>query len=379
MTIDLTDYIFIDHHAHSLLTEHHQIDAIGFRQCFSESTSMSQLEEHIGTSVPYMDMIHNLESLLNVRPEQDIISYRTKQSEKDYLNLLWDDVSIGALIVDDGFRQTDMMDLQRLSSLCQRPVYRCIRLESLLEQCLQTADSIGELTNLFQTNLQDKKSTNVVALKTIAAYRGGLKIDTISANAARADFDDLKSQFKTSNTVRISRGALYHYILSQAFEIAAFNNWPVQVHTGIGDDDEDLNEANPIQMQNILKSQHFTKTKFVFLHCYPFVREAAYLASLYPNVYIDVSLAVSLASPSADGMVLDALSLAPTSKILAGTDGHSVPETHWYGALKWRQSLERALNYFLHNRYLTEEQCFDVAARILHENAQRIYNLENIV
>ena len=56
----------------------------------------------------------------------------------------------------------------------------------------------------------------------------------------------------------------------------------------------------------------------MLLHCYPCVREAGYLARLYSNGFVDVSLAVPLTGA-------EALELAPSSKVLFATDTHDIP------------------------------------------------------
>src|SRR4029453_6020131 len=69
----------------------------------------------------------------------------------------------------------------------------------------------------------------------------------------------------------------------------------------------------------------------------------AYLAGTYPQVWMDLSLALPLAEPLAARLVPEALGLCPTGKLLAASDGHSYPEMHWWGATLWRRALERAL------------------------------------
>src|SRR5262249_37375838 len=374
MAIDLSNFIFIDHHAHSILKGHLQLDAIAFRQCFSETRSIGQLENHTASSIHYIDMLRKLGAHTGATSEESALEYRACQPEDMYLNELWDDVAIGGLIIDDGFHPAEMMGLPQLSSLCGRPIYRCVRIESVLEECLRKASSFTELSRFFHKHLDDRGPVGTVALKSIAAYRGGLELDVVSAPEAHSDFDNVKSHMK-SRGARIARGKLYHYFLLEAFELAASKNWPVQLHAGIGDDDEDLRQANPLCFRKILHSQTFVKTNFVFLHCYPFVAEAAYLASLYPNVYLDLSLAVSLVAPMAEEMISVALAGAPTTKLLAGSDGHGIPETHWYGALCWKRALEKVLQRFESDGFLDETEAQDVGARVLHENARELYAL----
>ncbi len=86
--------------------------------------------------------------------------------------------------------------------------------------------------------------------------------------------------------------------------------------------------------------EKFKDVPIVLLHAsYPYSREAGYLASVYPHVYVDFGLAVPLLS--VDGM-LDAVKMlfeyAPTSKILYSTDAHSIPELY-YLAAKWGRTI----------------------------------------
>lgn len=378
MGIDLSKYIFIDHHAHSILKDYLQLDEIAFRQCFSETSSLAVLQTHVATSLPYMHLLKELGQLLGTRNEEELLELRAKQSESYFINKLWDDVSIGSLIIDDGFRTNEMIGLTQLSNLCQRPVFRCLRIESVLGEALVHSSSFAELSNLFCQSLLEVSSHKVVSLKTICAYRGGLELDLVTPAQAQDNFDCAKTEC-LSKGGRVTKSPLYHYFLLQAFEIASQQNWPVQVHSGIGDDDADLRQSNPLCFRNILHSQSFSKTNFVFLHCYPFVAESAYLSSIYPNVFMDLSLSVNLASPLADNMVLEALSMAPNSKLLAASDGHNIPETHWWGTKCWRRSLQNTLNQLCNSGITSETESYDIAAAVLHENARKLYNLEELI
>src|SRR5205814_7578670 len=95
---------------------------------------------------------------------------------------------------------------------------------------------------------------------TIAAYRGGL--DRVSETAVAA----LAANEATGDPL------------------------PVQVHCGFGDPDLHLARADPSHLKPLV--ERFAETPFVLLHCYPFVREAGWLAHVYRNVHFDVSLAI---------------------------------------------------------------------------------------
>ena len=100
-----------------------------------------------------------------------------------------------------------------------------------------------------------------MALKTIAAYRGGLA--ELSAGGA---------------CVALEANA------------ATGDPLPVQVHTGFGDADLSLPLSRPGLLKPLI--ERFDTTPFVLLHCYPFVREAGWLAHVYANVWFDLSLTI---------------------------------------------------------------------------------------
>ncbi len=374
--INLSRIILIDHHAHSLLTDFTQLDAIGFRQAFCESNSLSMLQSHAQHSIHYMHMLHELSQYLDVEEEEEkILEMRSRLGKTDYVQMLFDDASIGGSIIDAGFRKDDMLSLEGFSTLCERPVYQCIRIEAAIESAMSTADSFNEMHENFIKELTSPMGAKTVAFKTIAAYRGGLAIDVVEKAAAQSNFAEWKYSTTDKKRPRISRGPLYHYLLSEAFAVAQQLNVPVQIHSGLGDADADLREANPWCFRRVLESRKFSKVNFVFLHCFPYVREAALLASLYNNVYMDLSLALTLISTQSASLFADALAGAPSTKVLVATDGHSVPETYWYASHSARRGLASVLSYLIGNGFTSEEQAMAIADRLFHKNAQDLYRL----
>jgi uncharacterized protein len=139
----------------------------------------------------------------------------------------------------------------------------------------------------------------------------------------------------------------------------------VQVHTGFGDADLSLPLARPGLLKPLI--ERFGTTPFVLLHCYPFVREAGWLAHVYPNVWFDLSLTIPhVARPAA--ALLEALELAPFSKLLYASDAARTPELYFLGATWWREALAEALPA------LGEGE--EAARAILRENALRLYRLQ---
>tara|TARA_Y100001978_G_scaffold172957_1_gene163576 strand:- start:63 stop:470 length:408 start_codon:yes stop_codon:yes gene_type:complete len=133
--------------------------------------------------------------------------------------------------------------------------------------------------------------------------------------------------------------------------------------------------SNPALMSHWFKHPDYSKTEFVLLHCYPYVSEAAYLASTYSNVHMDLSLAPFLVSGLIKSIYIEALAAAPYNKIMAGTDGHSMPEAYFYGAMCTRSGLSGAIQYHLDQGTLESPEVEEVASMILADNAKRLYGL----
>jgi predicted TIM-barrel fold metal-dependent hydrolase len=81
----------------------------------------------------------------------------------------------------------------------------------------------------------------------------------------------------------------------------------------------------------------------MLLHCYPYHRQAGYLAHAYPHVYLDVGLAINHVGAHAPAVVAESLELAPFGKILFSSDAWGPPELHYLGALLWRRATARVL------------------------------------
>jgi uncharacterized protein len=111
------------------------------------------------------------------------------------------------------------------------------------------------------------------------------------------------------------------------------------------------------------------------LHTYPYVREAGYLASLYGNVYTDLSLTIPFTAHGGEAAILAALELAPTSKLMLSTDAFSIPELFYLGALYAREHLVLALDRLLEKGWLSSDQTEGVARQLLQENAAEVYGV----
>jgi len=225
------------------------------------------------------------------------------------------------LLVDDGYPATDVgttwEELGDLAGCHVRPV---LRLET------RGADAAAAA--------ERARAGGYAALKTIAAYRGGL---------------DRPSE---------------HVVAALEANEATGNPLPVQVHCGFGDSDLSLPRADPGHLKPLL--ERFRETPFVLLHCYPFVREAGWLAHVYGNVWFDLSLTIPHVSRPLE-MLRQSLELAPVSKLLYASDAARTPELYYLAAKWWRETLAEVLPELFGN------EAEWAARRVLRENALELY------
>ncbi len=373
--MDLSAIPIIDHHCHAIRRPGPPLEGDGFRRFFAETTD-PRMAPHIRHTVFYMRMLRDVAALFGCAPaEEALLELRAATPPDEYARRLFDAGNFRALLVDTGYRSPESYDTAELSAIAGVPVETIVRIETLMEELIAASDTFAQIEDALRAEVRAARGRGVVGLKSIAAYRGGLHVEPRTFDEAAAAFPALKEIARRYGRVRLSDRAVLDYLLRAALEEAAAAELPVQFHVAFGDDDADLRSANPLQMRALLTDPSFRRVPFVLLHCYPYVREAGYLAALYANVFVDVSLTVPLTAHGCVAAFSEALELAPTSKILFATDAHSVPELFFAGALHGRRGLAQALDRLVADDILSAAQAEDVAEAILWRNAASLYQL----
>jgi hypothetical protein len=314
----------VDHHAHGILRGRPTLDE--FRGMFSESPDPRQWP-HVSTGLTYRRAMRELAAFFGVEPaEAAVYEHRLASDQDEYASRLLRATGTETLLVDDGFpppgEGIEWRELGELAACEARPV---LRIET------RSAD-------LLRDEVAAARANGFAALKTIAAYRGGL--DRVSEHVVAA----LEANEATAAPL------------------------PVQVHCGFGDSDLHIQRADPGYLKPLV--ERFRDTTWVLLHCYPFVREAGWLTHVYGNVYFDLSLTIPHVSRPAEAL-REALELAPVSKLLYASDAARTPELYWLAAKWWRESLAEVLA-----ESLPPEDAEDAGRAILRENARRVYGLD---
>jgi predicted TIM-barrel fold metal-dependent hydrolase len=150
---------------------------------------------------------------------------------------------------------------------------------------------------------------------------------------------------------------------------------PIQFHTGFGDPDLDLRRCDPLAMTGFIRATAGSGVDLMLLHCYPYHRQAGYLAQVFPHVYLDVGLAVNYVGARAAAVVAESLELAPLHKALYSSDAYGLPELHYLGAVLFRRALDEVLGGWVDAGAWSAPEARRVAAMIGAGNADRVYRL----
>jgi hypothetical protein len=277
----------------------------------------------------------------------------------DYARRLVSAANVSDVLLDDGYPREGAYTVAECGAMGGFRAHRVLRLERLAEDLLERCDSLAQLESSLLAELSAARPT-IVALKSIVAYRSGLMIEAPDRAAAASGV----------KPGRLTHKPLLDYLFQVAARFAAETALPLHVHTGFGDRDLDLRLANPLHLRPFLENGLIgTATPLVLLHTsYPYVREAAYLASVYPNVFVDLSEASPLlAGPALTHVLSELLALAPVTRLLYGSDAWGIPDWLWLAARATRRALCEAL------AWLPADEAHWAARRVLCDNAAALY------
>src|SRR5262249_32340552 len=161
----------------------------------------------------------------------------------------------------------------------------------------------------------------------IAAYRTGLRLEPVEVDEAARHWANYRATVERQGETRLAVKPLVDFFALRALGHAARQGAPMQVHTGYGDPDLDLPQAHPLHLRPVLEDPQYRGAKMVLLHAaYPYTGEGAYLAAVYPQVYLDISTSLPpLGSDVLLTVIRQALGIAPASKLLLCSDGARIP------------------------------------------------------
>lgn len=374
--MDLSSIPILDHHAHPLLRPLATADPLKFQRWFTESTHPQVHERDTPHTIFLRSGVRWLADFLHCEPTLEaVLTERAKQPYAAWVRALIEDANITQVLCDYGYLADEAYSAEEMDELLPCEVRPIMRIESVAEKFIEHYSSFSEMVDIFGEVVSHAREDGYVAFKSIAAYRSGLDVQRPSVSEAQKAFQKLHSDAQQTGTVRLNDKPLNDYLLWLVVEEATRQQLPIQFHTGFGDQDADLRTANPLHLRSLIEQ---SAVPLVLLHSgWPFYRETAHLAAIYPHVYLDLSLAIPFATTGIPGMLREILGMMPHNKILFATDAFTMPEIYWLAARWGRWGLSQVLDEFVADQFLTEQEAWSTAESILHNNSQQLYLLSN--
>ena len=375
--IDLSNIPLADNHCHGIFQSQTPGDLITWRRLFTESFDPAMQSTHVATTLFYHRLIREMAAFFECEPtEEAVLAMRKKHDDQLLISKYLRAANIDALFVDKGYPpQEVLLSDSTVSKLANCRVAPMLRVELLMQRLIAENATFSGVVEALRTALDDVRGQGYVALKSIVAYRTGLNIRTWMMDDVEEAFAVARNEVQEKGSVRLVHKPLLDTLLHVTFEEAARQELPVQFHTGYGDADADMLLANPLHLRDVLERREYRAMPVVLLHeSYPYTQQGAYLATVYENVYLDLSYGIPfLGCHEMLEFTRAAFSVAPYSKLLYSSDAVGVPEVHWISVLNGRRILRQVLGECIANGDLSRAEAEQAGVSVLHDNAIHLY------
>ncbi|MEG3631157.1 amidohydrolase family protein [Streptomyces poriticola] len=358
----------VDHHCHGAVTA--ELDRAGFESLLTEGEAwpgFSAFDTPAGLAVR-----RHCAPLLDLPRHAPADTYLNRRAElgPDEVNRRFLTASgTGVFCVDTGYAPHAVTEPAQLARAAGGDAYEVVRLESVAEAVAARGVEPDGYARAFRGAAEAAaRRPDVVAVKSVAAYRTGFGLDP--ARPTHAEVTAAARDWLARGG-RLDHPVLVRQLLWTAVDLGL----PLQLHAGFGDSDLRLHRADPSLLTDWLRLTAGT-VPVLLLHCWPFQRQAGYLAAVFERVYLDVGLTLHHVGPSRAGAVLaEALEITPFRKLLFSSDAYGVAEFHHLGALAFRQGLAGLLQERVDADELALPDALRIARWTGRDNALRVYRL----
>jgi len=333
-------------------------------------------QEDLLSSVAYRRMVREL-SLLLQAPDSDLDVLR-KRNERardfaGYVKALCEDAKIERAVLDNGIEPVGFEEFRRYTPA---RLYRVFRIEPILKRLLDTSESFSALFDSFDEVIGTAvRKRGFVGFKSIVAYRTGLDVGKPDEGEARRSFEAYRKGEEQREwfgpRVKPLRDLFLCHVAERSKKLGSF----LQIHTGVGDTDVVADKCNPILLKNFLKLEAVSKIPVVLIHGgFPYTSEAAWLASVFPNVYFELStpLPPTFLPALSRTRFREVVEIVPTTRIVYGSDAIEIPENHWMSAKLAKRALGGSLGDLVAEGVLDLDEAHQTGDLILNSNATKL-------
>jgi predicted TIM-barrel fold metal-dependent hydrolase len=372
-TVDLSDLPVIDDHCHPLFSDPWALGPHDFLGLCTEGRA-DTMTQHIPHTGYFRRALRDFARRLDTDVAVDAVIERRRQLGAEAACRTLSESRVAALLVDTGYPPDVMpLPLMRLALPCA--VHEVFRIETCAQSLLAKGLGYEEFLPIFREELR-AAARRAVAFKSIIAYRSGLAIRAWAPDEASRAYHAAVARVQAGGSARLTEKPLLDTLVQVTLEVCQETGRPLQFHTGFGDPDVDLLQANPLLLRPILEDPRWARVQIIALHmAYPYFREAAFMAAVWPQLHVDLSLALPFLGAGAISPLVEMLSLAPSSKLLYGSDLGGVPELFALSADWSRATLGEALGRLAERGEISLEDARQVGRQVLADNAMALYGL----
>lgn len=382
MKIETDGYPIVDNHCHPFMPER---ETDSFEQYWTLAMNTVPARD-MRSTILYRMVMGRLRKLLDLpagTSDEEIVAKRDsvyRANRRAYLELLCNDSGLDTLLVDVGFPSEEFsgysVDLATFRTMMPlRAVRAIVRIEPIIYRLFRDSLPYEQLCARYLDELnQEITGRSAVALKSVIAYLTGLGVELVKDDEARKAYD----KFRIDSADHLAEKAVRDRLFLMAVDVAIERGLPLQIHTGVGDSPIiDVRLSDPLLLYPMLSHEHYGLATYVMVHAgYPKVADVGFLANTYPNVWVDLSEMVPFVGSGIRPRIHEILEMAPTTKIMYGSDGYNIPELFWFAAVQFRDCLANALEQLVEEDYINLDFAKRVAGNVLGDNARRLYRLD---
>ncbi|MEI4768716.1 amidohydrolase family protein [Psychrobacillus sp. FJAT-51614] len=381
--VSLSGIKVVDVHAHPFSASKELETPVSFLRKLSLSvipemfSSIDRIEKHQpypGSNMWIQLLLRSMSNYYGCEEDlKSIVDIRNKKA-KDYSAYsieLFEDVNLVGTIMDFGYPQPPL-NRKEFEKLCGTQVWEISRIEPVMTSLGKQNLSFDDFMEKYQNQLtRDLSKEEVVGLKTIIAYRSGLEVQEMNKEDAEKAYQEFLENDRSP--AKAFRDYCFHIAMEACTKADKF----MHIHTGIGDGEVVMTKASPSFLLDTLRKEKYKNTKVHLVHGgYPWMEEAAFIVSILPNVYMDISLQNPFTGHGVERIISQVLELAPFDKVMYGSDAFTVPEMNWMGVKLFIECFERVLNGWVEKDYMSAEKARYIGEMILYKNFEEAYQIK---
>lgn len=368
-----TELQLIDHHCHGVTRA--QLQRPEFELLITESdwpppAGTTHFDTQLGFGIRRW-----CAPLLDLEPHaspQEYLRRRADLGPVEVNRRLLGACGIDTFLVDTGVGNDKTTTPDELAVAAGGRSHEIVRLETVAEQLAAGAADASSFGSAYAAALA-KATEKAVGVKSIVAYRLGLDFDPARPSPAevRAAAGAWLRRCEQTGQARLDDPVLLRHVLWTAVD----RRLPIQFHVGYGDSDIQMFRNDPTLMTDFIRAVRPLGVDLMLLHCYPYHRQASYLAHVYPHVYMDVGCIVHYVGPRAPDILAESLELSPFHKTLFSSDAYGLPELYLVAVRGFRLAWRTVVGRWVADGAWSGADAWRVEQLIGRKNAQRVYKL----